>query len=91
MSLFSNNFLSVDLSHFVYLAIFLFSSCRSREKQDLQRAMESKRRDLASMESSRDNQLCRFGEHMPGLLRAIDEAERRGQFRKRPVGPLGKY
>ncbi len=53
--------------------------------------MESKRRDLASMESSRDNQLCRFGEHMPGLLRAIDEAERRGQFRKRPVGPLGKY
>ncbi|XP_016333496.1 structural maintenance of chromosomes protein 6-like [Sinocyclocheilus anshuiensis] len=61
----------------------------SREKQDLLRAMESKRRDLAAMESSRENRLCRFGEHMPALLRAIDEADQRGQFRKKPVGPLG--
>ncbi|XP_058603859.1 structural maintenance of chromosomes protein 6-like [Onychostoma macrolepis] len=61
----------------------------SREKQDLLRAMESKQRDLAAMESSRDNQLCRFGQHMPALLKAIDEAHRRGQFRKKPVGPLG--
>ncbi len=91
MSLFLILILSVDRSHFVYLAIFLFSSFRSREKQDLQRVMESKQRDLAAMESSRDNQLCRFGEHMPALLRAIDEADRRGQFRKKPVGPLGKY
>uniref|UniRef100_A0A8C2CZ42 Structural maintenance of chromosomes protein 6 n=1 Tax=Cyprinus carpio TaxID=7962 RepID=A0A8C2CZ42_CYPCA len=61
----------------------------SREKQDLQRAMESKRRNLAAMENSRNDQLCRFGEHMPPLLRAIDEADRRGQFKKKPVGPLG--
>ncbi|XP_042573816.1 structural maintenance of chromosomes protein 6-like [Cyprinus carpio] len=61
----------------------------SREKQDLLRALESKRRDLAAMESSRDNRLCRFGEHMPALLRAIDEADQRGLFRKKPVGPLG--
>ncbi|XP_059358366.1 structural maintenance of chromosomes protein 6-like [Carassius carassius] len=61
----------------------------SREKQDLLRAMESKQRDLAAMESSRDNRLCRFGEHMPALLRAIDEADHRGLFRKKPVGPLG--
>uniref|UniRef100_A0A8C1KSR4 Structural maintenance of chromosomes protein 6 n=1 Tax=Cyprinus carpio TaxID=7962 RepID=A0A8C1KSR4_CYPCA len=60
-----------------------------REKQDLQRAMESKRRNLAAMENSRNDQLCRFGEHMPPLLRAIDEADRRGQFKKKPVGPLG--
>uniref|UniRef100_A0A8C1PPV2 Structural maintenance of chromosomes protein 6 n=1 Tax=Cyprinus carpio TaxID=7962 RepID=A0A8C1PPV2_CYPCA len=60
-----------------------------REKQDLLRALESKRRDLAAMESSRDNRLCRFGEHMPALLRAIDEADQRGLFRKKPVGPLG--
>uniref|UniRef100_A0A9J8CXR8 Structural maintenance of chromosomes protein 6 n=1 Tax=Cyprinus carpio carpio TaxID=630221 RepID=A0A9J8CXR8_CYPCA len=59
------------------------------EKQDLLRALESKRRDLAAMESSRDNRLCRFGEHMPALLRAIDEADQRGLFRKKPVGPLG--
>ncbi|XP_052405470.1 structural maintenance of chromosomes protein 6 [Carassius gibelio] len=61
----------------------------SREKQDLLRAIDSKRRDLAAMESSRDNRLCRFGEHMPALLRAIDEADHRGLFRKKPVGPLG--
>ncbi|XP_016358810.1 structural maintenance of chromosomes protein 6-like isoform X2 [Sinocyclocheilus anshuiensis] len=61
----------------------------SREKQDLQRTIESKRRNLAAMENSRGNQVCRFGEHMPPLLRAIDEADRRGQFKKKPVGPLG--
>ncbi|XP_016139158.1 structural maintenance of chromosomes protein 6-like [Sinocyclocheilus grahami] len=61
----------------------------SHEKQDLLRAMDSKRRDLAAMESSRENRLCRFGEHMPALLRTIDEADQRGQFRKKPVGPLG--
>uniref|UniRef100_A0A671LZQ8 Structural maintenance of chromosomes protein 6 n=1 Tax=Sinocyclocheilus anshuiensis TaxID=1608454 RepID=A0A671LZQ8_9TELE len=60
-----------------------------REKQDLQRTIESKRRNLAAMENSRGNQVCRFGEHMPPLLRAIDEADRRGQFKKKPVGPLG--
>uniref|UniRef100_A0A8C1TNL1 Structural maintenance of chromosomes protein 6 n=1 Tax=Cyprinus carpio TaxID=7962 RepID=A0A8C1TNL1_CYPCA len=89
MSLFLILILSFDLSHFVYLAIFLFFSFCSREKQDLLRALESKRRDLAAMESSRDNRLCRFGEHMPALLRAIDEADQRGLFRKKPVGPLG--
>uniref|UniRef100_A0A673N173 Structural maintenance of chromosomes protein 6 n=1 Tax=Sinocyclocheilus rhinocerous TaxID=307959 RepID=A0A673N173_9TELE len=57
--------------------------------QDLQRTIESKRRNLAAMENSRGNQVCRFGEHMLPLLRAIDEADRRGQFKKKPVGPLG--
>uniref|UniRef100_A0A673N170 Structural maintenance of chromosomes protein 6 n=1 Tax=Sinocyclocheilus rhinocerous TaxID=307959 RepID=A0A673N170_9TELE len=54
-----------------------------------QRTIESKRRNLAAMENSRGNQVCRFGEHMLPLLRAIDEADRRGQFKKKPVGPLG--
>uniref|UniRef100_A0A9J8A7F3 Structural maintenance of chromosomes protein 6 n=1 Tax=Cyprinus carpio carpio TaxID=630221 RepID=A0A9J8A7F3_CYPCA len=89
MSLFLILILFFDPSHFVYLAIFLFFSFCSLEKQDLLRALESKRRDLAAMESSRDNRLCRFGEHMPALLRAIDEADQRGLFRKKPVGPLG--
>uniref|UniRef100_A0A8C1KU61 Structural maintenance of chromosomes protein 6 n=1 Tax=Cyprinus carpio TaxID=7962 RepID=A0A8C1KU61_CYPCA len=89
MSLFLILISSIDRSHFAYLVILLFSSFCSREKQDLQRAMESKRRNLAAMENSRNDQLCRFGEHMPPLLRAIDEADRRGQFKKKPVGPLG--
>ncbi|XP_056600380.1 structural maintenance of chromosomes protein 6-like [Triplophysa dalaica] len=61
----------------------------SREQQDLQRALDAKRRDLVAMEGSRQDRLCRFGEHMPALLRAIDEAHRRGKFRRKPVGPLG--
>nr|XP_055058867.1 structural maintenance of chromosomes protein 6-like [Misgurnus anguillicaudatus]XP_055058868.1 structural maintenance of chromosomes protein 6-like [Misgurnus anguillicaudatus] len=59
------------------------------EQQDLQRAAEAKQRDLAAMEGSRSDRLRRFGEQMPGLLRAIDEAHRRGHFKKKPVGPLG--
>ncbi|KAL1279878.1 hypothetical protein QQF64_014478 [Cirrhinus molitorella] len=61
----------------------------SQESQDLQCKIEIKQRNLAAMESSRDNRLCRFGEHMPALLKAIDEADRRGQFKRKPVGPLG--
>ncbi|XP_051552913.1 structural maintenance of chromosomes protein 6-like [Myxocyprinus asiaticus] len=61
----------------------------SREKQDLQRAIEAKSRDLAAMEGSRNDRLCRFGEKMPALLKAIDEADRRGNFKRKPVGPLG--
>ncbi|XP_067219479.1 structural maintenance of chromosomes protein 6-like [Chanodichthys erythropterus] len=55
----------------------------SREKQDLLHAMESKQRELVAMEVSR------FGEQMPALLRAIDEADQQGQFKRKPVGPLG--
>ncbi|XP_051723278.1 structural maintenance of chromosomes protein 6-like isoform X1 [Ctenopharyngodon idella] len=58
----------------------------SREKQDLLHAMESKQRKLAAMEEKRKS---RFGEQMPALLRAIDEADRQGQFKRKPVGPLG--
>lgn len=61
----------------------------SRERQDLQRAIDSKQRDLAAMESSRSNRLRRFGEHIPALMEAIDEADRRRKFRRKPVGPLG--
>uniref|UniRef100_A0A665WUV7 Structural maintenance of chromosomes protein 6 n=1 Tax=Echeneis naucrates TaxID=173247 RepID=A0A665WUV7_ECHNA len=38
---------------------------------------------------SRSNRLRRFGEHMPALLAAIEEAHKRGQFKRKPRGPLG--
>ncbi|XP_049329346.1 structural maintenance of chromosomes protein 6-like [Astyanax mexicanus] len=60
-----------------------------REEQDLQRAVDSKQRDLSALEGSRHGGLRRFGEQMPAFLAAIDEAHRKGQFRKKPVGPLG--
>ncbi|XP_076841979.1 structural maintenance of chromosomes protein 6 [Brachyhypopomus gauderio] len=60
-----------------------------REEQDLQRAFDSKKRDLAAMEGSRKDGLRRFGERMPALIAAIEEANRQGHFRVKPVGPLG--
>uniref|UniRef100_A0A8D3CS74 Structural maintenance of chromosomes protein 6 n=1 Tax=Scophthalmus maximus TaxID=52904 RepID=A0A8D3CS74_SCOMX len=55
----------------------------------LQRSIDSNRRNLQTLESSRSNRLRRFGEHMPALLSAIQEAHRRGQFKHKPLGPLG--
>ncbi|XP_070705825.1 structural maintenance of chromosomes protein 6 [Pempheris klunzingeri] len=60
-----------------------------REQQMLQRSTDANRRNLQTLESSRSNRLRRFGEHMPALLNAIQEAHKRGQFRHRPRGPLG--
>uniref|UniRef100_A0A7N6BF31 Structural maintenance of chromosomes protein 6 n=1 Tax=Anabas testudineus TaxID=64144 RepID=A0A7N6BF31_ANATE len=56
----------------------------------LHRSIQANKRNLQTMESSRSNRLRRFGEHMPALLNAIQEAHRRGQFRHKPRGPLGK-
>uniref|UniRef100_A0A8D3BY77 Structural maintenance of chromosomes protein 6 n=1 Tax=Scophthalmus maximus TaxID=52904 RepID=A0A8D3BY77_SCOMX len=61
-----------------------------REQEVLQRSIDSNRRNLQTLESSRSNRLRRFGEHMPALLSAIQEAHRRGQFKHKPLGPLGK-
>ncbi|XP_030643222.1 structural maintenance of chromosomes protein 6 [Chanos chanos] len=60
-----------------------------REEQDMQRSVEAKRRELAALEGSRSNRLRRFGEQMPALLAAVEEAHQRGQFRRKPKGPLG--
>lgn len=60
-----------------------------REQEVLQRSIEANSRNLQTMESSRSNRLRRFGEHMPPLLNAIQEAHKRGQFKHRPRGPLG--
>ncbi|KAM7395372.1 hypothetical protein PAMA_006911 [Pampus argenteus] len=60
-----------------------------REQEVLQKSTETNRRNLQTMESSRSNRLRRFGEHMPTLLSAIQEAHKKGQFKHRPRGPLG--
>ncbi|XP_031437690.1 structural maintenance of chromosomes protein 6-like [Clupea harengus] len=60
-----------------------------REEQDLQRSCQSKEQSLRQMEAGRSNRIRRFGEHMPALLNAIDEAYSKGMFQKKPVGPLG--
>ncbi|KAJ8410183.1 hypothetical protein AAFF_G00201640 [Aldrovandia affinis] len=60
-----------------------------REEKDLTMATESKRRTLRGLAACRTDRIKRFGQQMPTLLAAIDEAYRMGQFKKRPVGPMG--
>ncbi|XP_028996683.1 structural maintenance of chromosomes protein 6-like [Betta splendens] len=60
-----------------------------REQEVLQRSIDGNKRNLQTMESSRSNRLRRFGEHIPALLNAIEEAHKKRQFRHRPRGPLG--
>ncbi|KAG7461051.1 hypothetical protein MATL_G00205940 [Megalops atlanticus] len=60
-----------------------------REEQNMQRSVETKRRDLKAMVDSKTDKVKRFGEQMPALLAAINEAYGKGLFRKKPVGPLG--
>ncbi|KAM6954066.1 structural maintenance of chromosomes protein 6 [Aplochiton taeniatus] len=59
------------------------------EEQVLRRSMDGNQRNLATMEASRSDRLRRFGDQMPSLLAAIEDAHCRGQFRQKPRGPLG--
>uniref|UniRef100_A0AAQ6AHZ0 Structural maintenance of chromosomes protein 6 n=1 Tax=Amphiprion ocellaris TaxID=80972 RepID=A0AAQ6AHZ0_AMPOC len=70
-------------------AMSTFSGRCLREHSVLQRSIDVNKRNLQTLESSRSNRLRRFGEHMPALLSAIQEAHRKGQFKQRPRGPLG--
>ncbi|XP_047244065.1 structural maintenance of chromosomes protein 6-like isoform X2 [Girardinichthys multiradiatus] len=60
-----------------------------REHDGLKKSIEANKRKLQTMESSRSNRLRRFGEQMPALLNAIEEAYRKGYFKHKPRGPLG--
>uniref|UniRef100_A0A4W3I2G6 Structural maintenance of chromosomes protein 6 n=1 Tax=Callorhinchus milii TaxID=7868 RepID=A0A4W3I2G6_CALMI len=54
----------------------------------LQHSLVDKLR-LKELKASRTDRLERFGENVPSLLNAIEEAHKGGRFRKKPVGPLG--
>lgn len=61
-----------------------------REHDMVKRTFNENMKNLQSLESSRSDRLRRFGEKVPALLVAIEEAHRRGQFKCKPRGPLGK-
>ncbi|XP_023662740.2 structural maintenance of chromosomes protein 6 isoform X1 [Paramormyrops kingsleyae] len=61
----------------------------SCEERELQRSIEAKQREHRALVASRTDKIKRFGEHMPALLQAIDEAHKGAQFKQKPVGPLG--
>ncbi|CAJ1078421.1 structural maintenance of chromosomes protein 6 [Xyrichtys novacula] len=60
-----------------------------KEHEVLRRSIDANKRNLQTLESSRSNRLRRFGDCMPALLSAIQEAHKRGKFKQRPRGPLG--
>lgn len=57
----------------------------------MKQALDAKQRQLKELHESKTNQLKRFGQHMPALLEAVEEAFRQGRFKEKPVGPLGKH
>uniref|UniRef100_A0A1A7WF85 Structural maintenance of chromosomes protein 6 n=1 Tax=Iconisemion striatum TaxID=60296 RepID=A0A1A7WF85_9TELE len=60
-----------------------------KEFDVLRRSIEANKRKLQTMTASRSNRLRRFGDQMPELLSAIQDAQRKGQFKHTPRGPLG--
>ncbi|XP_072313154.1 structural maintenance of chromosomes protein 6 [Eucyclogobius newberryi] len=59
------------------------------EQKNLQTSIDSKLRRRTQLLSSRSDKMKRFGESVPELLRAIDEAHAAGRFSRKPLGPIG--
>uniref|UniRef100_F7D883 Structural maintenance of chromosomes protein 6 n=1 Tax=Monodelphis domestica TaxID=13616 RepID=F7D883_MONDO len=60
-----------------------------QEEADIRQVLDAKRSHLEHLRGSRSNRLKQFGSQVPALLEAIDEAYKKGQFTRKPVGPLG--
>ena len=64
--------------------------CSSMEIGELDQRLKQAQQQLKNLESARSNKMRRFGQHMPELLRRIDDAHKQGQFHRKPLGPLGE-
>lgn len=67
------------------LPIFL---CRTDVSDATHRA-DAIQRQLRDLQGSRNNKLKLFGSWVPDLLQRVEQAERRGKFHQKPVGPIG--
>ncbi|NXM11277.1 SMC6 protein, partial [Ploceus nigricollis] len=71
------------------------SKCREehsrlrRESSEVQHALDAQQKQLRDLKDSKTNTLKIFGPHVPAFLEAIEVAHKQGQFRKKPLGPLG--
>ncbi|XP_071752212.2 structural maintenance of chromosomes protein 6 [Centroberyx gerrardi] len=59
------------------------------EEKNIQVSFEAKLKRKNQLLASRSNKLKRFGDSVPDLLGAIDEAHATGRFLKKPIGPIG--
>uniref|UniRef100_A0A8C5NKR8 Structural maintenance of chromosomes 6 n=1 Tax=Junco hyemalis TaxID=40217 RepID=A0A8C5NKR8_JUNHY len=71
------------------------SKCREdhsrlrRESSEVQQALDAHQKQLRDLKDSKTNALKRFGPYVPAFLEAVEVAHKQGQFRKKPLGPLG--
>lgn len=59
------------------------------EESDLNQRKRAVNAAIQSLRTSKVNNLQRYGRHIPALHKEIENAVRRGDFRKPPKGPLG--
>lgn len=59
------------------------------QDRNVRQQLESLHRVIMNLESSRTNQLRRFGHYMPELLDRIDRYHKQNKFKQKPVGPIG--
>ena len=60
-----------------------------RYASSLAQKISEQQRTIHRLQSARTDRLRGFGEWMPQVIQAINQAER--QFSKKPVGPVGMY
>ncbi|NXF17927.1 SMC6 protein, partial [Rhodinocichla rosea] len=60
-----------------------------RESSEVQQALDAQQKQLRDLKDSKTNTLKRFGPYVPAFLEAVEVAHKQGQFRKKPLGPLG--
>lgn len=63
--------------------------CFRKEELGQKQTLDSLQRQLRELKESKTNRLKRFGQHMPDLCGAIENAYRQRQFKYKPIGPLG--
>ncbi|OXB84396.1 UNVERIFIED_CONTAM: hypothetical protein H355_010823 [Colinus virginianus] len=62
-----------------------------REDSDMRQDLDAKQRHLRELRDSKTNAFKRFGQHVPSLLEEVERAYKQGQFKHKPVGPIGAF
>ncbi|KAJ6634537.1 hypothetical protein lerEdw1_013983 [Lerista edwardsae] len=62
-----------------------------KEELGLKQTLDSQQRQLRELKESKTNRLRRFGQYMPDLCEAIENAYRQRQFKHKPIGPFGAF
>ncbi|XP_066467961.1 structural maintenance of chromosomes protein 6 isoform X2 [Tiliqua scincoides] len=75
-------------------AIYTYKDDSARLKKEecgLKQTLDSQQRQLKELKESKTNRLRRFGQYMPDLCEAIENAHCQRQFKHKPIGPFGAF